>query len=47
MEPRGYSTVAAISANGDLTVFSKVTWPNKGDPLYFSMRAAIPPNGEM
>ena len=39
--------VAAISARGERTERSRVTWPKRGEPLNFSIRAAMPPNGEM
>ena len=42
-----YRTVAAISAKGLLRLFSKVTWPKSDVPLNFSMRALMPPWGEM
>lgn len=37
------STLAAISASGLRIDFSRMTWPNNGLSLNFSMSAAIPP----
>lgn len=42
-----YRTVAAISASGERTDRSRVTCPKRWDPLNFSIKAAIPPNGEI
>src|SRR5690606_11923814 len=43
----GQRMVAAISASGDRTDLSTVTWANSGDPRSFSISAAMPPYGEM
>lgn len=39
--------VAACSARGERTPLDRVTWPNSRLPFIFSIRAAIPPYGEM